>query len=115
MITSSNTETGLAEVIANGTTTKTTSNNEAVALVTSWLEQHPDRKIDFLVVQDDRHENHEHNVIPYRLVYAPGTSTTTTKTTTTNTNATVIERTTEIETMQYHLRILWKWLHYRQI
>ena len=98
-ITSSNTETGLAEVLAAGTTTETTSSNEAVAQVRSWLEQHPDRKIDFLVVEDDRHENHQHNVIPYRLVYAPGTSTTTTKTTTT-TNGAVIERTTETGTMQ---------------
>ena len=97
--TSSNTETGLAEALAAGTTTETTSSNEAVAQVRSWLEQHPDRKIDFLVVEDDRHENHQHNVIPYRLVYAPGTSTTTTKTTTT-TNGTVIERTTETGTMQ---------------
>ena len=43
---SSNTETGLAEALAAaGTTTETTttSSNEAVALVTSWLEQHPDR------------------------------------------------------------------------
>ena len=39
------------------------------------------------------------NVLPYRLVYAPGTSTTTTKTTTT-TNGAVIERTTETGTMQ---------------
>ena len=100
--TSSNTETGLAEVIANGTTTETTttSSNEAVALVTSWLEQHPDRLLNFLVVKDDRHTSHQHDVIPYRLVYAPGTSTTTTKTTTTTTNGVVIERTTEIETMQ---------------
>ena len=57
-ITSSNTETGLAEALAAaGTTTETTttSNNEAVALVTSWLEQHPDSKLDFFVVRDDRH------------------------------------------------------------
>ena len=43
---SSNTETGLAEALAAaGTTTETTttSSNEAVALVTSWLEQHTDR------------------------------------------------------------------------
>ena len=101
-ITSSNTETGLAEALAAaGTTTETTttSNNEAVAQVTSWLEQHPDSKLDFFVVRDDRHTESNHNVIPYRLVYAPGTSTTTTKTTTTN-NATVIERTTETGTMQ---------------
>ena len=41
--TSSNTET---EEIADGTTTETTttSSNEAVALVTNWLEQHSDRK-----------------------------------------------------------------------
>ena len=99
-ITSSNTETGLAEALANSSTTETTttSSNEAVALVTSWLEQHPDSKKDFLIVDDDRYAN-QHNVIPYRLVYAPGTSTTTTKTTTTN-NGVVIERTTEIETMQ---------------
>ena len=99
---SSNTETGLAEALAAvGTTTETTttSSNEAVAQVRSWLEQHPDRLLNFLVVEDDRHENHQHNVIPYRLVYAPGTSTTTTKTTTTN-NEAVIERTTETGTMQ---------------
>ena len=44
--TSSNTETGLAEALAAaGTTTETTttSSNEAVALVTSWREQHTDR------------------------------------------------------------------------
>ena len=97
-ITSSNTET---EVIADGTTTETTttSSNEAVAQVRSWLEQHPDRKLDFFVVRDDRYAASNHNVIPYRLVYAPGTSTTTTKTTTT-TNGAVIERTTETGTMQ---------------
>ena len=101
-ITSSNTETGLAEALAAaGTTTETTttSSNEAVALVTSWLEQHPDGKLDLLIVRDDRYAT-QHNVIPYRLVYAPGTSTTTTKTTTTTTNGAVIERTTETGTMQ---------------
>ena len=107
---SSNTETGLAEALAAaGTTTETTttSSNEAVALVTSWLEQHPDRKENFLVVEDDRHENHQHNVVPYRLVYAPGTSTTTTKTTTTN-NETVIERTTETGTIRRKSQILFE-------
>ena len=105
---SSNTETGLAEALAAaGTTTETTttSSNEAVAQVRSWLEQHPDRDGNFLIFQH-RYDpfpattiKYAPILIPYRLVYAPGTSTTTTKTTTTN-NGTVIERTTETGTMQ---------------
>ena len=100
---SSNTETGLAEALAAaGTTTETTttSSNEAVALVTSWLErQHSVTSQDFKIRQFSNTvyptvENITTNVLPYRLVYAPGTSTTTTKTTTTN-NGVVIERTTE--------------------
>ena len=108
MITSSNTETGLAEALAAGTTTETTttSNNEAVALVTSWREQHPDRILNTLIILqspepiDVNTYRYSTDVVPYRLVYAPGTSTTTTKTTTTTNNATVIERTTETGTMQ---------------
>ena len=105
---SSNTETGLAEALAAaGTTTETTttSSNEAVAQVRSWLEQHPDRDKDNLIIVYSSTPlpistvKYTTEVVPYRLVYAPGTSTTTTKTTTTN-NATVIERTTETGTMQ---------------
>ena len=104
--TSSNTETGLAEALAAaGTTTETTttSSNEAVALVTSWREANSVTSQDFKIRQFSNTvyptvENGT-NVLPYRLVYAPGTSTTTTKTTTT-TNGVVIERTTETGTMQ---------------
>ena len=106
--TSSNTETGLAEALAAaGTTTETTttSSNEAVALVTAWREQHTDRNRDNLVILYSSTPfptntiKYTTSVLPYRLVYAPGTSTTTTTTTTTN-NETVIERTTETGTMQ---------------
>ena len=100
--TSSNTET---EVIADGTTTETTttSSNEAVAQVRSWREANSVTSQDFKIRQFSNTvyptvENGT-NVLPYRLVYAPGTSTTTTKTTTT-TNGVVIERTTETGTMQ---------------
>ena len=99
---SSNTET---EVIADGTTTETTttSSNEAVALVTSWREANSVTSQDFKIRQFSNtvYPTVESgtNVLPYRLVYAPGTSTTTTKTTTT-TNGVVIERTTETGTMQ---------------
>ena len=101
-ITSSNTET---EVIADGTTTETTttSSNEAVALVTNWREANSVTSQDFLIRQfqtsGQPYVSNGTNVLPYRLVYAPGTSTTTTKTTTT-TNGAVIERTTETGTMQ---------------
>ena len=103
---SSNTETGLAEALAAGTTTETTSNNEAVALVTNWRAANslPLLSKDFLIrqlkIDGQPHVSDGTNVLPYRLVYAPGTSTTTTKTTTTTNNATVIERTTETGTMQ---------------
>ena len=105
---SSNTETGLAEALAAaGTTTETTttSSNEAVALVTNWRAANslPLLSNDFLINQfkttGQPYVSEGTNVLPYRLVYAPGTSTTTTKTTTT-TNGVVIERTTETGTMQ---------------
>ena len=100
-ITSSNTET---EVIADGTTTETTttSSNEAVAQVRSWREANSvngDFQIRQFKIDGQPHVSDGTNVLPYRLVYAPGTSTTTTKTTTT-TNGVVIERTTETGTMQ---------------
>ena len=104
---SSNTETGLAEALAAaGTTTETTttSNNEAVALVTNWRAANslPLLSNNFLIRQFSStvHPTVESgtNVLPYRLVYAPGTSTTTTKTTTTTNGVVIIERTTETGT-----------------
>ena len=104
---SSNTETGLAEALAAaGTTTETTttSSNEAVALVTNWREANSVTSQDFLIRQfqtsGQPYVSNGTNVLPYRLVYAPGTSTTTTKTTTTTNGVVIIERTTETGTMQ---------------